>query len=98
MAAQNKQQTDQVVNNCLSKLKQIGILKNNSQISTLNILKISPAYCIYDLNRSKSVRMIREFLAKQGIHSIGRYGAWEYSAMEDALEWGRSTAEIIKNR
>ncbi len=96
LAALTKRQTDQIVNNCLSKLKQVGILKNNSQISTLNVLKISPAYCIYDLNRSRSVRMIREFLAKQGIYSIGRYGAWEYSAMEDALEWGRKTAAELK--
>ncbi len=96
LAAQTRKQTDQIVNNCLSKLKQVGILKSSSQISTLNVLKISPAYCIYDLKRSKSVRIIREFLAKQGIYSIGRYGAWEYSAMEDALEWGRSTAEAIK--
>ncbi|MBI5554958.1 MAG: FAD-dependent oxidoreductase [Elusimicrobia bacterium] len=97
LVAQNKQQTDRVVNNCLSKLKQIGILKSNSQLSTLNVLKISPAYCIYDFNRGKSVRIIRKFLAKQGIYSIGRYGAWEYSAMEDALEWGRKTAAMIKS-
>lgn len=96
LAAQNKKQADQVVNNCLSKLKQIGILKSNSQILALSVLKISPAYCIYDFNRSKSVRMVREFLAKQGIYSIGRYGAWEYSAMEDALEWGRKTAADLK--
>lgn len=97
LAARNKQQIDQIVNNCLAKLKQVGILKSNSQISTLNILKISPAYCLYDFNRGQSVRVIREFLVKQGIYSIGRYGAWEYSAMEDALEWGRKTAEIVKN-
>lgn len=97
LSAQNKQQTDRIVNNCLSKLKQIGILKSDSQISTMHVLKISPAYCIYDFNRGKSVRIIREFLAKHGIYSIGRYGAWEYSAMEDALEWGRKTAEIIKS-
>ena len=72
-------------------------MKSNSQISTLNILKISPAYCIYDFNRGKSVRVIREFLEKHGIYSVGRYGAWEYSAMEDALEWGRKTAKMIKN-
>ncbi len=97
LAAQTRQQTDQIVNNCLAKLRQIGILKSDSRILTLNVLKISPAYCIYDFNRSKSVRMIREFLAKHSIYSIGRYGAWEYSAMEDALEWGRRTAEIIES-
>ncbi|MDD5757365.1 MAG: hypothetical protein PHR23_08850, partial [bacterium] len=84
------------VNESLSSLRQVGILEHPSRIVTVNTFKISPAYCSYDFNRTRNVTMIRDFLKKKGIYSVGRYGAWEYSAMEDALEWGRSTAEMIK--
>ena len=33
------------------------------------------------------------YLEHHGIFSVGRYGAWEYSAMEDALWHGRQAAE-----
>jgi protoporphyrinogen oxidase len=92
LAAMNKHQVDHLVNKSLAHLRQIGILKNISQIVTLNILKISPAYCIYDFDRTRNVTMIRAFLKRKGVYSIGRYGAWEYSAMEEALEWGKRTA------
>jgi len=36
-----------------------------------------------------------EALAERGVHSIGRYGLWEYSAMEDALAQGREIARRI---
>ncbi|MDD5491291.1 MAG: hypothetical protein PHV60_01245 [bacterium] len=96
MRNMNKRQFDRLVNSCLDHLRQIGILQNVSQVVTMNIIKIAPAYCIYDLDRTRNVTLIRDFLRKQGVYSVGRYGAWEYTAMEDALEWGRSTAEIIK--
>jgi hypothetical protein len=39
-------------------------------------------------------------LQEQGIISAGRYGGWNYSAMEDALIFGRAAAqearEIVK--
>ncbi|MDD5132199.1 MAG: FAD-dependent oxidoreductase [bacterium] len=97
LATLNNKQVDRLVNESLAKLRQIGILQDLSQVVALNILKISPAYCLYDFNRTLAVNMIRAFLKSRGVYSIGRYGAWEYSAMEDALEWGRSTAELIKS-
>ncbi len=96
LARMNKHQVNRLVNKSLAYLRQVNILEQSSRIVTLNTFKISPAYCIYDFSRTRNVTAIRSFLRKEGIYSVGRYGAWEYSAMEDALEWGRSTAEIIK--
>ncbi len=96
LAKMNERQVNSLVNKSLAYLRQVGILENRSRVVTVNTFKISPAYCIHDFNRTRNVTMIREFLRKKGIYSVGRYGAWEYSAMEDALEWGRSTAESIK--
>jgi hypothetical protein len=35
---------------------------------------------------------VRPFLEEQGICLRGRYGAWNYSSMEDALLFGRDAA------
>ena len=39
-----------------------------------------------------TLETIRPFLAEAGIVSTGRYGGWNYSAMEDALRFGRDGA------
>jgi hypothetical protein len=48
------------------------------------------SYVIFDKDRQASLDIINAFLSKNGISSIGRYGAWEYSFIEknikDALE------------
>ena len=44
------------------------------------------AYVIFDHNYSESVKLIKEFLAAIGIHSIGRFGEWEYYNMDMCIE------------
>jgi protoporphyrinogen oxidase len=58
-------------------------------------LDIPCAYVIYDHQHRDIVTTAREFLIEHDIHSIGRYGAWEYSGMEDAIWQGKLTAEQI---
>jgi hypothetical protein len=58
-------------------------------------LRIDCAYVTYDRARKDAVATIKRFALRHGIHSIGRYGAWEYSSMEDAMEQGRQTAETL---
>ena len=77
-------------------LRRIGILERDSKIITVKNFVIEPAYCIYDQNREASLKIISNYLCKTGIYSIGRYGAWEYSAMQDALDRGERTASKIK--
>ena len=55
------------------------------------------AYVFHDLYRARNLTAILESLRDRDILSIGRYGAWEYSAMQDAIEWGFDTArEVLK--
>lgn len=53
------------------------------------------AYVVYDHNYPKVVPLLHRFLEKEGIFSTGRYGSWNYSAMEDALVMGKETAERV---
>lgn len=55
------------------------------------------AYSIYDFERAARVRQLREMLRAVGVHSIGRYGQWEYSGMEDAILYGKSLADELRS-
>ena len=46
-------------------------------------------------SKRNPARQIRDFLKKHSIYSIGRYGSWEYMAMEECILQGRATADII---
>ena len=54
---------------------------------------IKCAYVIYDKNRKKLVEQITNYLRENDIYTIGRYGSWEYSGMEDAMLQGSNTAK-----
>ncbi len=77
-------------------LRKSGILRENDEILVEDVVRIECAYVIYDLNRKQALETILPFLASQRIHSVGRYGAWEYSSMEDAILAGKKTAENLK--
>jgi protoporphyrinogen oxidase len=72
-----------------------GIIKGEEEIVCRLPLDINYGYVIYDEERRKSLPLINEFLNGANIYSIGRYGAWEYSAMEDALFQGKKTAYLL---
>ena len=93
---QNPTEIRRLVKHCTDSMYRTGLLKANTRVITTKVLNISPAYCLYDLNRRNCLTVIREFLQGQGIYSIGRYGAWEYSAMEEALVAGEYTALRIR--
>ncbi len=53
------------------------------------------AYVTYDKNRTVSTERILTFLDSRRIYSIGRFGGWKYSYMEEAILEGMATAEKI---
>jgi UDP-galactopyranose mutase len=72
-----------------------GILRKNDRVTAEKILHIPCGYVVYDLQRERSVRTIQEWLRSKRIWSTGRYGAWEYTTMEDALLEGEQAAEEV---
>ena len=76
-------------------LKEIGVVGVKGRLVTQMCVPIDFGYVLYDHNRSQAVAAIQNYLRKNAIYSIGRYGAWEYSSMEDAMDQGRRTAELL---
>jgi protoporphyrinogen oxidase len=73
-------------------LVRCGILKAGDEVPVKDVLDIRYAYVVFDAHYKAAVPAIHRYLESKGIISIGRYGGWEYSSMEDAILEGRRTA------
>jgi protoporphyrinogen oxidase len=73
-------------------LRELGLLRSVQDIELWRLRTIEYAYVIYDHHYRAALDVIEPFLKQQGVVSSGRYGAWNYSSMEDALLMGRDAA------
>ncbi|MCX5786822.1 MAG: NAD(P)-binding protein [Elusimicrobia bacterium] len=80
-------------------LKACGLIENSGQIVEKLWLKIPCAYVIYNRERTEALPVIFDWLKANKASSIGRYGAWKYSFMEESVKEGLEAAEkILGNR
>ncbi|MCK5243443.1 FAD-dependent oxidoreductase [bacterium] len=67
-----------------------GILAAKDKIAVAHLQYLPYAYVIFDSEYAWARKIILDYLEKTGILSVGRWGHWEYSAMEDALLAGKA--------
>jgi len=79
-------------------LVKAGLMKKQDKIAIIKALDIPFAYVVYDKNWKVCTSAIHRYLRKQKIYSIGRYGRWNYSTMEDAILDGKETAKEINGK
>ena len=72
------------------------LIDSVEQIDFAHERRIPGAYVIYDSAYFQAQPLIHQWLESQKILSIGRYGDWNYSSMEDALIDGRCVPERLK--
>ena len=61
--------------------------------ASARLRRLDYVYVIFDHAYFAALEVIRApFLASANIVSTGRYGGWNYSAMEDALRFGTASA------
>lgn len=77
----------------ISHLVEMGLIRRAEDVAFVRARLIEHAYVIFDHSYYTSLKVIRPFLAEHNIISQGRYGAWNYSSMEDALIFGREAAK-----
>ena len=68
------------------------IISSASDVEFARLRRIDFAYVIYDHAYATSRARVESFLGEQHVISTGRYGGWNYSAMEDALRFGQQAA------
>jgi protoporphyrinogen oxidase len=66
-----------------------------SEIVTEKVIPISHAYVIYNTWRERNLPALLAQLQEHAIFSTGRYGAWKYSSMQEAVLDGKAVAESI---
>lgn len=95
-----QQEYDDKIVSAWYKLIEIGIIvpEEKGNMEHLGKGLISPAYVICDKNWNESRKFLLNWLEERDIFSGGRYGGWEYSAMDDAIEWGERLAEKCLSR
>jgi len=91
----NKPHPEDTVKKVLDGLYKSKILNRSDNIPIIKLLPIKYAYVIYDKNRTSALKVIEKYLSENGAYSIGRYGAWKYSYMEESILDGKKTAESL---
>lgn len=71
------------------------LINSKRVILVKKVFNLPYAYVIYDEDYNSNRRRILSFLERERIFSVGRYGSWEYSTMEDAILAGKNVAEQI---
>ncbi|MDR2396229.1 MAG: NAD(P)-binding protein [Endomicrobium sp.] len=81
--------------NIIKDLKKISFIRDDDKIIAHCTVDIPYAYVIFDKNKEKSLKEINDFLIKNNIFSIGRYGAWEYSFIEKNISDAKNLVEKL---
>jgi protoporphyrinogen oxidase len=82
---------DALVTKAVEEMVEIGLIRSLDDILVKDVVDLECAYVIYDRNQSESRKTIMDFLKQHDIASVGRYGNWEYSGMEEALIQGKES-------
>lgn len=78
-------------------LERAGIFRRADKIVVADVRDIRYAYVLFDRHRARVLPGILSELERRGIHSIGRYGRWEHTSMEDAISQGKELAERLSH-
>jgi protoporphyrinogen oxidase len=86
---------EQLLPRIYSNLQELGVIRSPADVRFARLRKLDYAYVIYDFAYEQALATIRPFLEASQVTSTGRYGGWNYSSMEDALQFGRSAARAL---
>ncbi len=86
---------EEILPQVLASLTEMKILESPKQLRFARLRHLKNAYVIHDFQHEKAVRLVQSYLTSQRVMSFGRYGAWNYSAMEDALLFGEQAAHQV---
>jgi protoporphyrinogen oxidase len=73
-------------------LLEMRLIQAASDVVFCRVRHLPYAYVIYDQGRESALATINDFLRSECIIAAGRYGGWNYSSMQDALEFGEQAA------
>jgi protoporphyrinogen oxidase len=88
----------QLESHALSGLQECGLIHARDEVLLTFIRTIGCAYVVCDRSWQSNRQVALDWLHSHHVHSIGRYGGWQYGSMEDALLAGQQTADELIRR
>jgi len=85
--------SEKLIDSLRSTKKLLGI--SDADLLTEKIIHIPHAYVVYDSWREKNLTSIHKRLHENKIYSIGRYGQWKYSSMQEAILDGKNIVDTL---
>ena len=82
----------------LTGLREAGVLRKGDTLSAKVWMPVKVGYVVYDFHRTPAVNAIFSHLNRHGVESIGRYGGWKYSFMEETILDGKRCAERLAGK
>jgi protoporphyrinogen oxidase len=79
-------------------LVRAGVLRRDDEMVMADVKDIYYAYVLFNRHRAQAVPSILAELERRGISSVGRYGLWEHTSMEDAIAQGKALADVLRTR
>ncbi|MDD5044713.1 MAG: hypothetical protein PHG51_04115, partial [Candidatus Omnitrophica bacterium] len=86
---------NKVIGQIKADLKKIKLISSPDKILAEEINDIEYGYPIYDENYKEAREIIVKYLTMNNVIPCGRYGAWRYFSMEDAILDGKQVADIL---
>ena len=81
----------------LSALERCGFLPQRDDVVHTRVVDIPEAYVVFDRARREVLPRLFAWFLERRIVPMGRYGVWDYLAMEDSLVHGRQIAAWIRD-
>lgn len=81
----------------LDNLEKNGITKDNKLVDYETII-MDPAYVHIEKETSKKIKDYMNDIKNENIYSIGRYGAWTYCSIEDAMISAKDLASDLEQK
>jgi protoporphyrinogen oxidase len=79
-------------------LEEARVLHSTDDLIMSDVKDLYYAYVLFDQYRGRAVKELLAELERRGISSIGRYGLWEHTSMEDAIAQGQQIAMRLRMR
>ena len=79
----------------LENLEKIGMISEDNKLVDYETIIMDPAYVHIEEESSKLIKEHMSELNNNNIYSIGRYGAWTYCSMEDAMIYAKELANKL---
>jgi len=89
---------DELERRVLGRLEKLGLISQPADVVRVVRNHFPYAYPVHDLKRASCVERLLEFLKSKQVWSLGRFGAWRYSSIDDAItEALHATPQILES-